>query len=46
MNDNWLFVGAAFVITWGALIGYFIYLQRTVRDARAQLESNSIGGAR
>jgi CcmD family protein len=41
MNDNWMFVGAAFVVTWAVLVGYFIHLQRTMRRARALLEGSA-----
>jgi len=32
--NNWMFVSAAFTLTWAALIGYFVHLQRTTRRAR------------
>jgi CcmD family protein len=41
MNDNWVFVGAAFAVTWGVLLGYFIHLQRTMRRARALLDGSA-----
>ena len=34
MNDNWMFVGAAFVLTWAVLLGYLAHVHRTVRRAR------------
>jgi CcmD family protein len=44
MNDNWLFVGAAFVATWAVLLGYLAHLQRATRRARALLESANMPG--
>lgn len=46
MNDNWMFVGAAFVVTWGVLVGYFVHLHRTLRRARALLDTTTNAGAR
>lgn len=37
-NNNLLFVGAAFAVTWGILIGYFVHLRRTTRRARMLLD--------
>jgi CcmD family protein len=39
VNDNWTFVGAAFAITWAVLLGYLVHVHRTLRRARALLES-------
>jgi hypothetical protein len=39
MNDNWLFVGAAFTVTWAVLLGYLLHLRRTQRRAQAMLEA-------
>ncbi len=33
---NWMFVSAAFTLTWATLIGYFVHLQRAVHRAREQ----------
>ena len=41
MTSNWMFVGAAFAVTWIVLIGYFVHLQRTMRNARALLMRSS-----
>lgn len=38
MSGNWMFVGAAYVVTWAVLIGYVVHLQRTSRRAHALLE--------
>jgi hypothetical protein len=46
MNENWMFVGAAFVVTWGVLVGYFVHLHRTLRRGRTLLDSATNGGAR
>jgi hypothetical protein len=35
MNDNWMFVGAAFVLTWAVLVGYFVHLRGARRRAQA-----------
>lgn len=45
MNDNWLFVGAAFGLTWIVLIGYFVHVRNALRAARALLDA-STGSAR
>ena len=37
-NNNLLFVGAAFALTWGVLIGYFLHLRRATQRARALLD--------
>jgi hypothetical protein len=44
-TDNWMFVGAAFAITWAVLIGYFVHVQRTLRRARA-LHDEAVTAAR
>ncbi|HET9012199.1 MAG TPA: hypothetical protein VFN38_10325 [Gemmatimonadaceae bacterium] len=44
MTDNWLFVGAAFVLTWAVLLGYLAHLRRAMRRARTLLESASMPG--
>ncbi len=37
MNDqNWLYVGAAYVLTWGAILGYVIRVHRALGQARAE----------
>lgn len=41
MSDNWMFVGAAFTVTWVVLIGYLVHVHRLLRDARAMLDSAS-----
>jgi hypothetical protein len=46
MNENWRFVGAAFVVTWGVLVGYFVHLHRTLRRARMQVDRATKVGAR
>jgi hypothetical protein len=33
-----MFVGAAFALTWTALIGYLVHLQRAMHHSRALLE--------
>lgn len=37
-NNNLLFVGAAFAVTWAVLIGYFLHLRRATHRARALLD--------
>jgi CcmD family protein len=44
--SNWMFVGAAFVLTWSALVGYLFHLQRTMRRARFLLERTASGVSR
>ena len=46
MNDNWRFVGAAFAITWGVLIGYFVHLRRVRARAQALMDSTMRAGGR
>jgi len=45
MNENWMFVGAAFVVTWGVLVGYFVHVHRSLRRARTLLDSATNAGA-
>jgi hypothetical protein len=33
MRDNWLYVAAAYVITWGVILVYLVRLIRLVRRA-------------
>jgi hypothetical protein len=33
-----MFVGAAFALTWTALLGYLVHLHRAMRHSRALLE--------
>ncbi|MES2179093.1 MAG: hypothetical protein V4550_14625 [Gemmatimonadota bacterium] len=37
--NNWIFVGAAFAVTWAVLVGYFLRVQRKLRAARVLLDS-------
>lgn len=37
-SNNLLFVGAAFAVTWGVLIGYFVHLRHTTRRAQTLLD--------
>jgi hypothetical protein len=37
-NNNLMFVGAAFALTWAVLIGYFLHLRRATHRARALLD--------
>lgn len=39
MTENWMFVDAAFAVTWAVLIGYFVHLRRTLRRGRAQFDA-------
>ena len=41
MNDNWLFVGAAFGLTWVVLIGYFVHLRNALRRAQVLLDAST-----
>ena len=41
MSDNWLFVGAAFGLTWAVLIGYFVHLRNALRRAHALLDAST-----
>lgn len=36
--SNWKFVTAAYVITWALIIGYMVYSQRALQQARAEYE--------
>lgn len=38
MTGNWMFVGAAYALTWVVLLGYVLHLHRTTRRAHALLE--------
>ena len=41
VNDsNWLFVGAAFGLTWVVLIGYFVHVRGATRRAQALLDAS------
>ena len=40
-DQNLAFVGAAYAITWGVLLGYLIRVHRAVGRARAEFESAS-----
>jgi hypothetical protein len=46
VTDNWLFVGAAFVVTWAVLIGYFLHVHRALRSARALVDDARTVGMR
>ena len=37
--SNWMFVGAAFAVTWGTLLGYFGHLRRATHRAQQTAES-------
>ena len=37
--NNWLFVGAAFAVSWAVFIGYFLHVQRKLRSARMLMDS-------
>ena len=39
MSENWLFVAAAFTVTWVVLLGYLTHLRRTQRRAQAMLDA-------
>lgn len=41
MNDNWLFVGAAFGLTWVVLIGYFVHVRNALHRAQALLNAST-----
>jgi hypothetical protein len=41
MSDNWLFVGAAFSLTWMVLIGYFVHVRGALRRAQALLDAST-----
>jgi len=44
MGSNWLFVGAAFAVTWAAILGYLFHLHRTMRRARALFDGVAKAG--
>lgn len=44
MANNWLFVGAAFTVTWVVLAGYKVHLHRTLRRARTHLDAVTKAG--
>jgi hypothetical protein len=37
--SNWMFVGAAFAVTWGTLLGYFSHLRGATHRAQQMAES-------
>lgn len=41
VSDNWLFVGAAFGLTWFVLVGYFLHVRGAQRRAEALLAANT-----
>ncbi|MEP6495028.1 MAG: CcmD family protein [bacterium] len=46
MNSNWMFVGAAFTVTWAVIVGYLIHVRRTLARARTSLDLATRAGAR
>ena len=46
MSDNWLFVAAAFTVTWAVLLGYLVHLRRTLRRAQASMAATTSAGVR
>lgn len=46
MTSNWMFVGAAFAVTWGTVLGYLFHLHRTMRRARSLFDMSTKTGAR
>ena len=46
MLNNWVFVGAAFGVSWAVMIGYFVHVQRTMRRARTLLDAATKAGNR
>ena len=46
VRDNWLFVTAAFAVTWAVVLGYLVHVHRLLRRARAQLATVSTPGNR
>jgi len=46
MSENWMFVGAAFTVTWAVLLGYLMHLRRVQRRAQAMLEAATAPGIR
>ena len=39
-DSNWLFVGAAFAVTWAVLIAYFVHVRSALRRAQALLDAS------
>jgi predicted permease len=37
-SNNWIFIIAAYTAAWIAVIGYWIFVHRAVRHARARYE--------
>lgn len=46
MSDNWLFVGAAFSVTWGVLLGYLLHLRRVQSRANTAMAATTAAGSR
>lgn len=46
MNENWLFVAAAFTVTWVILLGYLVHVRRTLRRAQAMMAAATSAGIR
>lgn len=47
-GSNWMFVGAAYAVSWIVIVGYAVHLAGATRRARralAQAEGTSIMGA-
>ena len=42
--SNWVFVGAAFGVTWAVILGYLIHLMRATRRSREALERATMAG--
>lgn len=40
-DQNLAFIGAAYAITWGVILGYLIRVHRALGQARAEFESAS-----
>jgi hypothetical protein len=40
-DQNLTFVGAAYIITWGVLLGYLVKVHRALGKARAEYDSAS-----
>lgn len=40
-DQNLAFIGAAYAITWGVLLGYLIRVHRALAQARSEFESAS-----
>lgn len=40
-DNNWLFVGAAFGLTWLVLIGYVLRIRATTRHAQALVDASA-----